>query len=190
MPPNCKFELDDCSLDWTYPANTFDFIHIRCLLGSIKDWIKVYRECLRCLRPGGWLEHADYSVHITADDGSLPDNCVWYDWRDIFLRAGEKMGQTFEPTDHGNSVRWMTEAGFSGPIHTRSIKLPIGAWPADKKWKEIGIFNLLMAESSLEGYVLYLCTNVLSWKYEEVQVMVAKVRQAMKNRAYHAHYPL
>ena len=73
MPPNYRFELDNCELDWTYPDNTFDFIHIRCLIGSIKDWVKVYSESLRCLKPGGWLEHTDFSIIIQSDDSiSIP----------------------------------------------------------------------------------------------------------------------
>ena len=38
VPPNCHFEIDDVSLDWTFPSNHFDFIHIRELFGCIPDW--------------------------------------------------------------------------------------------------------------------------------------------------------
>lgn len=44
MPPNCKFELDNAQLEWTYAPNRFDFVHLRCLFGSIKDWPALYRE--------------------------------------------------------------------------------------------------------------------------------------------------
>jgi hypothetical protein len=29
VPPNCHFEIDDVSLEWTFPPDHFDFIHIR-----------------------------------------------------------------------------------------------------------------------------------------------------------------
>lgn len=106
-PPNCKFELDDASQVWTFADNTFDYIHIRCLLGSIEDWVRLYRECLRCLKPGGWLEHTDFSVLSGCDDGSLPPDAVWYEWSNVFLEAGRKMGRSFEVVDDDNFVRWM-----------------------------------------------------------------------------------
>lgn len=47
VPPNLKFELDDAQLEWTYEENGFDFVHIRCLMGSINDWAKLYSEVFR-----------------------------------------------------------------------------------------------------------------------------------------------
>lgn len=44
VPPNLKFELDDAQLDWTYSPGYFDFIHIRCLFGSIGDWPRLYGQ--------------------------------------------------------------------------------------------------------------------------------------------------
>ena len=38
VPANVKFEIDDMELEWTFPDNQFDFIHMRSLSGSIKDW--------------------------------------------------------------------------------------------------------------------------------------------------------
>lgn len=32
-----QFEVDDIEAVWTY-SQPFDFIHCRCLYGSIKDW--------------------------------------------------------------------------------------------------------------------------------------------------------
>ena len=187
-PPNCKFELDDASLDWTFADNTFDYIHIRCLIGSIEDWVRLYRECFRCLKPGGWLEHTDFSVLTGCDDGSLPPDAVWYEWTNLFLEAGRKMGRTFEVVDNDNFVGWLKEAGFSGPIRLNKTKLPTGGWPADPKWKEVGVYNRVTTEQGLEGYALYICTNILGWKYEDVQALLHRVRQAMKNKSYHSYY--
>lgn len=36
VPPNCHFEVDDATLPWTYLPSSFDFIHIRCLMGAGK----------------------------------------------------------------------------------------------------------------------------------------------------------
>lgn len=37
VPPNLEFQIDDCQLDWTFEPESFDFIHIRYLQGSIED---------------------------------------------------------------------------------------------------------------------------------------------------------
>jgi SAM-dependent methyltransferase len=188
MPPNCRFELDDASLPWTFDDNTFDYIHIRCLLGSIADWVSLYRECYRCLKPGGWLEHTDFSVLTGCDDASLPEDSVWYEWSNLFIEAGRKMGRTFEIVDNDAFVGWMKEAGFGGTVHTHKTKLPTTGWPADPKLKEVGVFNKAGVEESLEGFALYICCNVLGWEYAECQLLLARVRKAMNNRAFHSYY--
>jgi hypothetical protein len=38
VPVNCTFEIDDMTEEWTYPAQHFDFIHVREMFGSIRDW--------------------------------------------------------------------------------------------------------------------------------------------------------
>lgn len=44
-PQNLRFEIDDCCSPWTYDENSFDFIHVRCMYGSVADWPAFYREC-------------------------------------------------------------------------------------------------------------------------------------------------
>ena len=56
VPPNCIFEIDDCEMEWTWPDNHFDYIHIRDLHGSIRDWSKFMKEAFRCCKPGGLVE--------------------------------------------------------------------------------------------------------------------------------------
>lgn len=55
VPPNCRFELDDCCSPWTYPTNYFDLIHVRCMFGSVADWPQLYREIYDHLEPGGYV---------------------------------------------------------------------------------------------------------------------------------------
>lgn len=62
VPPNCLFEIDDASLEWTWEENHFDFVHVRELFGSIADWDLFFREALRCIAPGGHLEIVEHST--------------------------------------------------------------------------------------------------------------------------------
>ncbi|KEF59583.1 uncharacterized protein A1O9_04428 [Exophiala aquamarina CBS 119918] len=42
---NYKFEIDDAEQDWTFSENSFDYIHIRGLLGCVQNWAKLYAQC-------------------------------------------------------------------------------------------------------------------------------------------------
>jgi hypothetical protein len=42
VPPNCRFEIDDCELDWTFAPSSFDFVHIRYMMAAIGDWPRLY----------------------------------------------------------------------------------------------------------------------------------------------------
>ncbi|SPN99226.1 related to TAM domain methyltransferase [Cephalotrichum gorgonifer] len=186
VPPNCRFEIDDASLEWTFADSSFDYIHIRFMAGCFEDWVKLYKQCYRCLKPGGYLEHQDFSLVVRSDDGSVPDDSVWSEWASIFGEAGKKAGRTFEVIDDENYAGWMAEAGFAD-VRTETIKTPLGGWAKDERWKEVGRFNRLGMETSLEGYTLYLLTTVMGWKYEEVQVWLARVREALARKSYHGY---
>ncbi len=43
----------------------------------------------------------------------------------------------------------------------------------------------MLLEESLEAYSLALYTRVLGWSAEELTVFLAKVRQDVRNKAYH-----
>jgi SAM-dependent methyltransferase len=47
VPPNLGFIIDDCEKgDWDY-GDPFDYIHIRALFGSIKDWPALYAKAYK-----------------------------------------------------------------------------------------------------------------------------------------------
>lgn len=43
-PPNAKFMVDDAKNPGLHPPNTFDFVHIRHMNSSIKNWPKLLTE--------------------------------------------------------------------------------------------------------------------------------------------------
>ena len=47
VPPNCKFEVDDITKEWTYGEDHFDYIHIRAMTGCIPDWVEFHRTALK-----------------------------------------------------------------------------------------------------------------------------------------------
>ena len=63
VPPNCIFEVDDLTKEWTW-AEKFDFIHLRTMTGSFTraEWTALYKRAYENLNPGGWIEQLEFDV--------------------------------------------------------------------------------------------------------------------------------
>ena len=187
VPPNCQFVIDDITDEWTYPRNHFDFIHMRCLMGSISDWQGLYRHIYNHLAPGGWIQHMDMNIQFTSDDGTIAEGHIMDEWSKVFIDCGERIGKTFSIADKAEG--WIREAGFE-EVNVRWYKVPVGKWPKDGRMKEVGICNFHYCYEGAEGWALYLLTKVLGWKVEEAQIFVAKFRNALKDGRNHGYYPV
>ncbi|KAF5537535.1 methyltransferase [Fusarium mexicanum] len=80
VPPNLEFHIDDCTQPWTFAPDSIDFVHMRYLFGSIKDWFfieggkKMGQPCTiieddlqqKCMREAGFedIHIADYKIAI------------------------------------------------------------------------------------------------------------------------------
>ncbi|KAF4306297.1 Methyltransferase type 11 [Botryosphaeria dothidea] len=189
LPPNCRFELDDATENWTFPENHFDFVHTRMLYGSIDDWPKYYEQAFRAIKPGGWFQQLEMSILTRCDDDTLEkyEDKVLKEWGPLFINAADspKFGRTLDVWK--DMKQHMIDAGFED-VHQVDYKVPIGPWSSDPRLKEIGKWHLLYCFQGAEGWAMYLCTHVLSWKYEEVQVLVARYRAAIRSRKVHPYY--
>ncbi|KAH7313587.1 S-adenosyl-L-methionine-dependent methyltransferase [Stachybotrys elegans] len=177
VPPNCHFELDNCELEWTFGNESLGYVHIRGMVDCIQDWRALYREACRCLKPSGRLEHTEL----------FPDDRTWHTLGQVFREASENMGRTFEATLIWE--QWIREAGFSGIVYKEMVKLSINDWANERKWKEVGLFNRASLEQGLEGFASYIFTALLGWQKQEVDVLLAKVRLAIKDRLLQAYCP-
>ncbi|KAJ5895681.1 Phosphoethanolamine N-methyltransferase [Penicillium taxi] len=45
VPPNLRFVLDDVNQEWMFPSESFDFIHVRGLAGSVEHWPTFLQQC-------------------------------------------------------------------------------------------------------------------------------------------------
>lgn len=185
LPPNCKFEIDDCCLDWTFPLNHFDLIHIRCLYGSVADWPRLYKEVYNHLEPGGWLNQLEMDIQFKSDDGTCPPDNILSQWSSTFISAGEASGKTFKIAERAKS--FITAAGFDKVVQAR-YKVPLGGWSSDPKLKEVGRWNLLHCYQGAEGWGLFLLTRVLEWSLAEANVFIAKFKDGLKDGKTHAYY--
>ena len=67
---------------------------------------------------------------------------------------------------------------------------PLNTWPKDPKLKEIGKWNEVNISEGLEAFSLAMLSRGLGWSKEEIEVLIAKVRPDLKNRAIHSYYPM
>lgn len=181
-PPNVEFVIDDCLLDWTWPADHFDFVHMRALYGSIPDWQALYAKAFRHLKPGGWMQDLEMNVRIESDHADLPPDHVFNRWADVFHAGGEKMGRSFT-VSQGHTMRDnMAAAGFVDIVE-KKVKAPMHGWPQEPKLQQAGLLFQLALDESIEGFAVFLLTQVMGWQREEVLVLVAEFRREMRKKS-------
>jgi SAM-dependent methyltransferase len=157
VPPNCTFEIDDVTLEWTYQDDFFDYIHIREMFGSIPDWDFFFQECYRCLKPGGWVEIHEHSVEPICDDNTQPADHFYWQWGAKVVECGEANGKSF--TIWKEAKERLERAGFVD-VQESTYKWPINGWPRDHKQRDIGRWNQLRLHNGIEGFMLRLLTSV------------------------------
>ena len=81
-----------------------------------------------------------------------------YDWGDVFIGAGEKMGKTFLIAEQSKQL--LEAAGFVDMVSV-TVKAPIGGWMHDPKMKEIGNWYMLFLSEGLENLGMYMLLHVL-----------------------------
>lgn len=184
VPPNCTFEIDDVTLKWTYPSNFFDFIHIREMFGSVGDWDELFDQAYLHLKPGGYVENIEHSVHPVSDDDTVGPDHIYTQYGEVMHEMGRKRGKDFDVWKY-NAER-MRQAGFVDVVEKR-MKWPMGPWSSDPKLKMLGRWNQLRCQQGIEGFVMRSLTTVGGWSYTEVQAFLGKVRDALKDRTLHAY---
>lgn len=78
-------------------------------------------------------------------------------------------------------------AGFVD-VHEASTKWPIGPWPKQPQFKEIGYWNSQHWKTGMEGWAMWLLSKFgapYPWRREEVQVYTAKIRNELNDPRYH-----
>jgi SAM-dependent methyltransferase len=182
VPPNVSFQIDDCLLEWTWPANHFDFVHFRSLYGSIPDWDELYSKAFKHLRPGGWLQDLEMDVWPRSDHVPIGPDHIYRQWGELYYDVGERTGRTFAICTKHMMKETMERAGFVDVTEVK-MKVPLGSWPRDMRLKQVGELCLEAVDQSLEGYGMFLFTSVLGWSPEQVLVYTSKVRSELKKRS-------
>ncbi|RDW89155.1 S-adenosyl-L-methionine-dependent methyltransferase-16 [Coleophoma cylindrospora] len=197
VPPNCAFEIEDCNMEWTYPKNHFDLIHIRELFGCVVDWDDFFQQAFTHTKPGGYVEILEHAVTPVSDDDTVDANHFFTKWGETVIGLGEKFGKSF--TIWEESKARMEQAGFVDVVEKR-YKWPMNGWPSPqhrthgddggKSWKrlrELGVWNQLRLYDGVEGFMIRLLTTVGGWSYEAAQLFLAEMRINLKDFNTHAY---
>ncbi|KAK0649060.1 S-adenosyl-L-methionine-dependent methyltransferase [Cercophora newfieldiana] len=176
IPPNSTFVVEDCLLDWSWPPNHFDFIHIRALYGCVPDWTALYEKAFKHLKPGGWFEHAERGCRLESDHVAIPDDHIFNKWAELAYSGGEKMGRSFSIAEGHQMKEFMEKAGFVD-VHERKIKLPLHGWPKNANLKSAGYLGQLALDQSLDGLSTFLFTQVHGWSREEALAFTEAFRK-------------
>ncbi|KAK3352900.1 S-adenosyl-L-methionine-dependent methyltransferase [Lasiosphaeria hispida] len=187
VPPNCKFEIDDCLLEWTWPLAHFDYVHLRCLYGSIPDWESLYAKAFRHLKPGGWLENMEMDFRILSDHVSIPDDHIFNKWAELFYIAGEKIGRSFAVANDHFMRDLMIKVGFVD-VTERGIKVPLHGWPKDTRQRQMGLLGQFGLDQSLDGFGTFMLTQIHGWDPAEAAVFIASMRKETRKVSYKPWY--
>ncbi|KAI8710909.1 hypothetical protein NCS52_01519600 [Fusarium sp. LHS14.1] len=189
VAPNLRFELDDCTQRWSFDDSDFDFIHMRNLVGSIKDWPHLFQEAFRCTSPGGFTESHEHSFIFQSDNGSIEPKSALERMGDVFKEAGVKSGYSFAVVDESIQRKGMEEAGFID-VKEEVKKMPISKEHEDEKLRKMSkiAYDALLCD--LEGYVSYVTGQVLGWPRSETEVLAMEVRKDLGQMDIYVHHKI
>jgi hypothetical protein len=123
-----------------------------------------------------------------SDDNTLPSDSAVVKWCTLMNEGGLKAGFDLRLTSE--KIRSaMEEAGFKD-ITVLDLKLPIGVWPADPRLREAGKYALGAMDYGLQGISLAIFTRFLGWQVDEMEVLLAQVRNEWRRRRVHSYWPM
>lgn len=134
------------------------------------------------------MEAQEISVDAKTDDNSFPENSYIRKWCDNQEEAAQKMGISLKLS--GEEIKAHMEAAGFQNVEIRGFKIPIGPWPADKKLKEVGVFQLAGMLEGMEALTLALWTRYLGWDQKEVAGFLTEVRKEFRSAKVHSYWPL
>lgn len=216
LPPNAIFLVDDYNADWI-DVEKYDLIHARELLGTVPDWVTLYKNALkyipekgklsactltasRALRPGGWFDQAEPSLFFTTDHHQLDEKHPFTQWGEMMVEAGHKVGMRFDIGAH--IKEWMEEAGF---VNVKEIRQPwtIGGWAKDRHLREIGQWNQVRLDEGVKDFCsrrftnqmgassepssFCYMTNATKLKPEEIEIFCMDLRAAFRRKKFYGY---
>ncbi|KAI0380208.1 S-adenosyl-L-methionine-dependent methyltransferase [Hypomontagnella monticulosa] len=113
IPPGVEFQRRDIEDPWTgVEEASFDFIHMKMLLGSIADWRSLYSKIFRYLKPGtGLFEHVEIDLTPQSENGELPEDSHLRIWAHEVAEAMARHGRPITVDPRG-TVALLQSLGY------------------------------------------------------------------------------
>ncbi|KAM5363321.1 hypothetical protein ACJA88_013632 [Fusarium oxysporum] len=184
VPPNVRFELEDATSNWTWSNDSFDFVHMRYLIGAITDWGALFKEAFRCCKPGGFVESVEVNPTFLSDDETAGDVMAVQTWNKLFREASKALGRSFCEIE--GDVELLAASGFVD-LQVTDFKVPVGGWAKDSKLRQVGQFLRATIENDLEGYTLMAWQQILGWPRDEYELFLMDMRKALRDKKVHSY---
>ncbi|KAI8161836.1 Secondary metabolism regulator LAE1 [Colletotrichum sp. SAR 10_70] len=158
------------------------------MAAAIKDWPKLVQSVYENLNPGGWAEFQDMDIELYSDDGTLTEQHATRDWSRTFVTTLRSM--KLDPAPGPQLEGWIRQQGSFTNITHQKFKAPVGPWPKDKAYKDLGMLNLIQTLDGLEGFSLRMFCGVLGRTKQQVLDQLSDVRRELKSNAFHCQFDI
>jgi hypothetical protein len=123
---------------------------------------------------------------VKSPDGTLAGSRL-EEW-DAKIAAGSRaLGKDWHRTSKYKS--YMEEAGYVDIVETK-FAWPVGPWAKDPKLKTLGLWAREDFLSALQGASMAVMTRGLGMSTQEVEVLLAGVRQEVTEKKVHCYAPI
>lgn len=124
---------------WAMGEHSWDLIHLQMGLGSVGDWLGLYRKIIQHLIPGrGWFEQVEIDFEPRCDDGTLlPGRLI--DWWKLFVKPVYEESKRPLHYDGQRIARELRAAGFVD-IHSADFQLPLNGWSPNPTERRAGMW--------------------------------------------------
>ncbi|KAK3196487.1 hypothetical protein K4F52_000369 [Lecanicillium sp. MT-2017a] len=181
---NCTFIKEDIEHDrWSHTC-LFDYIHVRFTVTCFSNITPILAKIYDHLEPGGWVEFQENTGEVLSTDGST-DGSDMETLSNALMKGLSVMGK--DPTWIGTLSERLAKQGFT-EITEKIMPFPIGGWPRDPKFKEVGesmVPVILMAMGAALKLVL-----ASGWSQVDAEAAYAKAREELQSNRIHAFMPL
>ncbi|KAJ4861908.1 S-adenosyl-L-methionine-dependent methyltransferase [Trichoderma camerunense] len=193
VPENVLFVVDDIEHDagWTYPENSFDYIHIRHTVHSIRDRTELWDRVYKHLKPGGYVEVQEFQYAAHCDDDSCNEPYAWRDFLRYLTDGLAVLGSNL----HGilNVQDELAAAGFQD-LHRLDLKCPNGPWPKSRRLQECGHILRDVILWGLVGLARRPLHHGLGWTPIQIEMFLVEVRKSViaeRNGLpkFHSYFP-
>ena len=110
------------------------------------------------MNSGGWIEQYELEIDAKTDDGSQIPNSQIMTNSSLTYELAAASGRDFHISYKMKAM--LEQAGFVN-VQEQKVKLPLGPWANDPKWKDIGRFFERFYKTGLQGWLLHICTRLL-----------------------------